>query len=164
MSNRRRLMAAAVADAPGGIRKTPHDLSSDRGKNFVLSAISSLGDEHPAWYAMNGNPRAADGEFHTEFEDHPWWMIAFDRPVELLNIDFQWRTEDYWELGGTDYLLQYSDDGETFTTVQRFEVGMGFDGPLTVIPVSGGGRHRYWRLLGDFEDYMIIGELELTYR
>lgn len=112
---------------------------------------------------MNGN-HLAGHEFHSNSENHPWWQIAFKRAVELLNVDFRWRGNDSWGLGGTDFILQYSDDGETFTDVLPFSVEMGYEGPLTKIPVPGAGKHRYWRITGDFSDYMIIGEIELTYR
>ena len=151
----------------GGVMTTPHDLTSNQGPHFILSASSRLGvgadGGSLAYYTMNGS-HMAPYAFHTEYEDHPWWQIAFDRAVELLNIDFWWRGDDSWGLGGTDFILQYSDDGENFADVLPFSVEMAYDGPLTQIPVENAGRHRYWRITGDFGDYMIIGELELTYR
>ena len=157
----RRLIMAGEA---GGVMTTPHDLTSDVGPGFVLSASSILNpSDTPAFGAMNGDYTYRNC-FHTDSEDHPWWQIAFDRAVELLNIDFWWRGDDSWGLGGTDFILQYSDDGENFTDVLPFSVEMAYDGPLTQIPVENAGRHRYWRITGDFDDYMIIGELELTYR
>ena len=157
----RRLMMAGEA---GGVMTTPHDLTSNEGPGFVLSQSSQLGGgDSLAWHAMNGS-HLVGHEMHTDSEDHPWWQIAFDRAVELLNIDFWWRGNDSWGLGGTDFILQYSDDGENFTDVLPFSVEMAYDGPLTQIPVENAGRHRYWRITGDFDDYMIIGELELTYR
>ena len=116
-----------------------------------------------AYNAMNGRYKAGS-EFHTESENYPWWQIAFDRAVELLNIDFWWRGNDEWMLGGTDFILQYSDYGENFTDVLPFSVEMAYEGPLTQIPVKNAGRHHYWRITGDFDNYMIIGELEITYR
>ena len=157
----RRLIMAGEA---GGVMTTPHDLTSDQGPGFVLSASSRLGGgDSIAFQAMNGNHMTSH-EFHTECENYPWWQIAFAHPVKLLNIDFWWRGNDSWGLGGTDFILQYSNDGENFTDVMPFSVEMAYDGPLTQIPVENAGRHRYWRILGDFNDYMIIGELELTYR
>ena len=157
----RRLMMSGDA---GGVKTTPHDLTSNVGPNFELSASSTLGGGASiAWHAMNGRYKAG-GEFHTEAENRPWWQIAFAHPVELLNIDFWWRGNDSWMLGGTDFILQYSDDGENFTDVRPFSVEMAYEGPLTQIPVENAGRHRYWRIIGDFNDYMIIGEIELTYR
>ena len=156
----RRLIMAGEA---GGVMTTPHDLTSNDGPGFVLSASSILGPGSPAYNAMNGSHMVTH-EFHSNSENHPWWQIAFDRAAELLNIDYRWRGNDSWMLGGTDFILQYSDNGESFTDVQAFSVEMAYDGPLTQIPIENAGRHRYWRITGDFNDYMIIGEIELTYR
>ena len=157
----RRLIMAGEA---GGVKTTPHDLTSNDGPSFTLSASSALGGGASiAWHAMNGRYKAG-GEFHTEYENRPWWQIAFDHAAELLNINFWWRGNDSWMLGGTYFILQYSDDGEIFIDVQAFSVEMAYSGPLTQISVENVGRHRYWRITGDFNDYMIIGEIELTYR
>ena len=165
MSEFHNLMAACG----GGWKKTPHNLTDFHGPGFIVSQSSDIDDERLAWRAMDGDLRAEGHEAHTAGDGVEWWGIDFDRRVALKQLVWKWRRkedgsindESGWGDAKKDVVLQGS-DGEAWTDVR--EITHPGVGDLAV-ELGGTPPFCFWRLLSRQEwGYLIIGELEFTYR
>ena len=150
--------------------KTPHDLTGNTGHGLTVSQSSTLrGVQGPAWRAMDGlnceNGEIDRNHSHTESESKPWWQIDFGAPVRVGQLDMTWRTDDAsaWSDGVKNLRLLGSNDGENFTPLASFE----YDKhalAVTTVELVPPVAYRYYRIAAQDYGYLIIGELEFTYR
>lgn len=166
MSRRRGLM---MAGGDGTWKTTPHDLTDYQGPGFVVSQSSDQDDVRLAWRAMDGGLLEEQNESHTGSIGPNWWRIDFDKPVTIGQVGWQWRLasdgavkdESNWDAAVKHVMLQGSDDGEAWIDVQEIEhPGVG---DITV-EIGDQRAFRSWRLLSLETGYLIIGELEFTYK
>ena len=90
---------------------------------------------------------------------------SFGAPVRVGQLDMTWRTDDAsaWSDGVKNLRLLGSNDGENFTPLASFE----YDKhalAVTTVELVPPVAYRYYRIAAQDYGYLIIGELEFTYR
>lgn len=146
------------------LKSTPHNLRTNRGPNFVLSASGLLNNDFPAWRAMDGHTSHESATYYHSHEDSAnnlWWQICFNRAVKVHKVKITTRGRT-WP-GITNLILEYSDNGLTYTFIGNVNLHAG--GKTDIYTVETPQRHRYWRLRGRNQkrDYLIIDEIEFIY-
>ena len=148
--------------------KTPHDLTANTGHGLTVSQSSTHGSGE-AFHALDGLNIPSDDpnrtHTHTSNESNPWWQIDFGEPVRVRQLDMTWRTDDEcaWDDAVKNLRLLGSNDGENFTPLASFE----YDKhalAVTTVELALTAAYRYYRIAAQDRGYLIIGELEFTYR
>ena len=136
-------------------KATSPPAATDRALNQPAVASSEFAPANAAGMAVDGD---GGTYWSSVYSDPQWWYVDLGAKYDLSSIRITW-TVAY----ATDYLIQVSDGGSTWTTISTLT---GRTGGTETITVSGSGRYVsfYGTARGSafgyaFESFEVFGEL-----